>query len=536
MIATTTPPPTDVAGYDPVATAGNCEWDGDAANKAIRFFNIALTHTKGKWAGRPFELEPWQDAAIRTLFGWKRADGSRRYRTSFWFLPRKNGKSAIAAGIANYVLLCDGEAEAECYCAASDREQASLVFKAAASMLRSNDRLAKRVKIRDSLRRIIYKDSFLRAIPANEGGSHGFNAHLIVGDELHTWPNRDFYDTLHTSTGAREQPLEVYITTAGHDQTSICHEVYQRAKAIRDGDVDDPSFLPVIYEASPDSDWKDPATWRAANPNLGVSIREDYIADECSKAVENPAYENTFRRLHLNQWTQQENRWLQIHHWDACATTEGEIDDAEPIWCGLDLSKTTDFTAFVSVTPQGSGYKCHGHYWVPSQRIEYLERKHNIPLGQWVAAGWVTACDGASIEYGPVHRHIIDEAKRCDVRAIGFDPYNAHATRVHLEEEHGLPMVEMRQGMITLSSPSKTLERLVLDHNLDHSGDPVLRWMADNVAVKVDENGNIRPVKTVGGNYRHIDGIVALIMAIGQAELAREDSGSIYNEPGALLL
>lgn len=529
MTAATQSPPSDVAGFDPVATAGECEYDGDAADKAIKFFHLALTHTKGKWAGKSFELEQWQQAAIRTLFGWRRPDGTRRFRTSFWFLPRKNGKSAIAAGVASYVLLCDGEAEAECYCAASDREQASLVFKAAASMLRSNDRLAKRVKIRDSLRRIIYKDSFLRAIPANEGGSHGFNAHLIVGDELHTWPNRDFYDTLHTSTGAREQPLEVYITTAGHDQTSICYEVYQRAKAVRDGEIVDPSFLPVIYEAAPGGDWKDPEVWKRANPNLGVSIREDYIADECSKAVENPAYENTFRRLHLNQWTQQESRWLQMHHWDSGPATAEPIADGEPIWCGLDLSSTTDFTAFVEVTPSGEGYKCRGHYWAPAERVEYLERKHNIPLSEWIAAGWVSVCPGRTIEYGPVHRYILDEAKRCDLRAIGFDPYNAHATRVMLEEEHGLPMVEMRQGMLTLSSPAKALERLVLEHRLDHSADPVLRWMADNVAVKVDENGNIRPVKTVAGSYRHIDGVVALIMGLGQAELARDEPASIYD-------
>lgn len=510
-------PPNDVAGFDPVATAGACEYDHWAADKAVAFFHKGIKHTKGKWAGQPFTLQPWQEDAIRTLFGWKRPDGTRRFRTSFWFLPRKNGKSAIAAGIALFCLLCDGEPEAECYCAASDKEQASLVFRAAASMLRAQPAFANSVKIRDSLKRVIYKDSFLRAIPANEGGSHGFNSSVIIGDELHTWPNRDFFDTLHTSTGAREQPLEVYITTAGHDQTSICHEVYTRAVAIRDGDIEDESFLPVIYEAGADADWKDPEVWAKANPNLGVSISTEYIEAECKKATENPAYENTFRRLHLNQWTQQENRWLQIHHWDACAATPEPIGDGEPIYCGLDLSSTTDFTACVTVTPCGDGYKSVGHYWVPEERIEWLSRKHNIPVAQWVRDGWVTACPGRTIEYGPVHSYITDMAERCDLRSIGFDPYNAHATRVELEDNRGLPMVEMRQGVNTLSSPSKALETLVLEHRLDHSGDPVLRWMADNVAVKVDENGNIKPVKKVAGSYRHIDGIVALVMAIGRA-------------------
>lgn len=528
-------PPRNVAGFDPIATAGDCWYDPEAAERAIRFFGIGLTHTKGKWAGQSFDLEPWQQDAIRTLFGWRRPDGNRRFRTSFWFLPRKNGKSTIAAGIANYCLLCDGEPEAECYCAASDREQASLVFKAAASMLRGNETLSSKVKIRDSQRRIIYGSSFLRAIPANEGGSHGFNSSLIVGDELHTWPNRDFYDTLHTSTGAREQPLEVYITTAGHDRESICHEIYQRAKAVRDGVIADETFLPVIYEAGEADDWQSPETWKKANPNLGVSVREDYIAAECKKAKESPAYENTFRRLHLNQWTQQEKRWIPIQHWDACPATPCDIPEGEPIYVGLDLSSTTDFTACVTVTPTEGGYKASGRYWLPEERIGWLERKHNVPVSQWALDGWVIPCPGRTIEYGPIHRHIIDLSESFDLRSIGYDPYNAHATRVELEDEHGLPMVQMRQGMATLSSPCKALERLILEHKLDHSGDPVLRWMADNVAVKVDENGNIKPVKTVAGSYRHIDGIVALVMAIGRADADARGAGA-YESPGGLFL
>ena len=521
-------PPTDVAGYDPTATAGDCWYDHDAAQKAVRFFELGLTHTKGRWAGQAFKLEPWQDAFIRTLFGWKRKDGSRRYRTAFLFIPRKNGKSQIAAAIANFVLLCDAENEAECYCAASDREQASLVFKAAASMLRKNDIFNSRVKIRESLRRVIYKDSFLRAIPANEGGSHGFNAHLIVGDELHTWPNRDFYDTLHTSTGARDQPLEVYITTAGHDRTSICHEVYQRAKSVRDGKAPDQSFLPAIFEAEAEDDWTDPATWRKANPNLGVSIREDYIRDECEKAKANPAYENTFRRLHLNQWTGQDNRWLQMNHWDACEVTRSEIEEGTPVYAGLDLSQTRDFTALVLVHPSGTGFKSWGHYWLPEDRVEQLQNQHNVPLYEWIRDGWVSTCPGRTIEYGAMHQHIVDVSQRYDLRAVGFDPYNAHATRIELEDNHGITMVEMRQGVPTLSGPSKQLERAVLEHTLDHSADPVMRWMADNVAVKVDENGNIKPVKSVQGERRQIDGIVALVMGIGQADAAEDVAASVY--------
>jgi phage terminase large subunit-like protein len=524
--------PHDVAGFDPVATAGDCWYDEEAAEKAVRFIG-KLKHTKGKWAGQPVTLEPWQLAFIRTLFGWKRPDGTRRFRTAFLFIPRKNGKSFLAAAIALYVLFCDGEAEAECYCAASDREQASLVFKAAASMVRKERVLDSACKIRDSTRRIVYGESVLRAIPANEGGSHGFNAHLIVGDELHTWPNRDFYDTLHTSTGAREQPLEVYITTAGHDDQSICHEVYKRAVAVRDGQVEDQSFLPAIYEAGPDDDWNLEETWRKANPNLGVSVRLDYIRDEAKKAKENPAYENTFRRLHLNQWTAQDERWLPMQSWDNCPADWFEFEDGEPVWSGLDLSSVRDFTAFASVSKTDKGYRCKVHYWLPQNRLDYLGRKHNIAVEKWIAAGWITPIPGDTIHYEPIIHYIAEQARRVDQRGVAYDPWNAHAVRLELEDNHGITMVECRQGFKTMSSPSKELERLVVEGDLGHGGDPVLRWMADNVAVRRDESGNLMPKKGRDQAYSHIDGIVALIMAIGEAE-ADLNGSSIYSEPGAM--
>ncbi len=519
--------PTDVAGFDPVATAGDCWYDSEAAEKAVAFIG-KLKHTKGKWAGQPVTLEPWQQAFIRTLFGWKRLDGSRRFRVVFLFIPRKNGKSFLAAAISLYTLFCDGEAEAECYCAASDREQASLVFKQAASMVRKESVLDTRCKIRDSTRRIIYGDSVLRAIPANEGGSHGFNAHLIVGDELHTWPNRDFYDTLHTSTGAREQPLEVYITTAGHDMESICYEVYKRACAIRDGQVSDVSFLPAIYEAGADEDWTDPEVWKRANPNLGVSVRTDYLETECQKAKENPAYENTFRRLHLNQWTAQDERWLPMQSWDGCPGDRVDFEEGEPVWSGLDLSSVRDFTAFASVARRGDGYAINVHCWLPEKRLDYLGRKHNIPVLEWVRDGWVTPIPGETIHYEPIISHILAQSKRVDQRGIAYDPWNAHAVRLELEDQHGLTMVECRQGFKTMSSPSKELERLVVEMLLGHGGNPVLRWMADNVAVRRDENGNLMPKKGRDKEYSHIDGIVALIMAIGEAEASQEAECNTY--------
>jgi phage terminase large subunit-like protein len=325
MIASVYDAPSDVAGYDPFRDAEGYAFDALEAVRRIKFFETVLTHTKGHLKGKPFILEPWEKAIVATLFGWKREDGTRRYREAFIFIPRKNGKSTIAAGITLCVLYQDGEGAAECYCVAGDLDQTDMVYGTAAAMVRQNKRLDGISKVRDSRKRIVYGDSFFRAIPADDKGAHGFNLHFVCGDELHTWPGRDLKDTLHTGTGFRQQPLEVYITTAGFDLGSIAGETYTYACKVRDGQIDDPTFLPVIYEATKTNDWKEEATWRLANPNFGVSVRAEYLANECKKAIENPSYENTFKRLHLNQWTEQKTRWIKMEDWRACRVTEDRL-------------------------------------------------------------------------------------------------------------------------------------------------------------------------------------------------------------------
>lgn len=514
MICDARQPPC-IAGFDPNQNPGDSTYYPEDTILPVQFFRDALFHVKGPLAGQSFSLEQWQSEIVQTIFGWKRPDGSRRFRVVFIMVPRKNGKSTLIAGIANYMLLADNEGGAECYCAASDREQASLVFNMAAGMIRKCPGLAKRCKVREATRRIIYKDSFLRAIPANEGGSHGFNSHFIAGDELHAWPGRDFYDVLHTSTGARSQPLEIYITTAGYDRNSICYEVYKYACQVRDGVIDDPTFLPVIFEAKESDDWTDSEVWRKANPNMGVSISEEYLSRECAKAKQNPAYENTFRRLHLNQWTSQESRWLQMEKWRACEVTDLPLDPALPSFGSLDLSSNVDVTAWLTAQRVENGWRLRGHYFIPEGRMREAEKRDRVPYSQWVKRGWVTATPGDAVDYDMVHERVLADADKLQLEAVGYDPWNAEATRIYLEN-HGLTMVKMRQGVATLSGPCKELERAVIEGVLDHGNDPVLAWMAENVQVKNDENGNIRPVKPDhAGSAKRIDGIVAAVMAIG---------------------
>lgn len=527
------PGPDSLAGYDPLQDANGYFYDEEAAQKVVDFFAKGLKITSGAHAGEPFILQPWQDAYVRTLFGWKRTTGFRRYKLSYLQIPRKNGKSTLAAAIAIYVLFCDSEAEAQCYCAASNAEQATLVFRQAESFVRGTEWLADNCKIRTSQKRILYKDtSILRAIPANEGGSHGFNSHLIIGDELHAWPGRDFYDVLETSKLARTQPLSIYITTAGYDRTSICYEQYVRACQVRDREQSQPYFLPVVYEASEKDDWQDPETWKKANPNLDISIDRESLQELCDEAKRNPNFVNTFRRLHTNVWTQQETRWLDMECWRDCPTTEEDLD---PQFCvgGLDMSAVADMTAFVwgcrDDESDASTFRCRGHYWLPEVKAREYQQAYNLPIDEWVERDILTLIPGRRIEQTYIERFI----RELGVRTIGYDRYETERIRQDLEAD-GFTMIEIAQGFVSLSAPAKQLERLVLGRQIDHGSCPCLQWQAGNAVAVQDINGNVRPVKNHGA--QKIDGIVALIMMLFVLQQSPPPYRSMYETPGMLSL
>ena len=295
-------------------------FDERAATIAVNFFEKLLRHSKGEWAGQPFVLQPWQrDQIIRPLFGWKRPDGTRKYRVAYIEVPRKNGKSSLAAGIANLLLFADDEPSAEVYSAAADRDQAAIVFDEAKAMTEGAPVLARRVDIYkrsivDAKTRSVY-----RVLSADAFTKHGLNVHGVIFDELHAQPNRDLWDVLKTGTGARRQPMFMQITTAGYDRNSICWEQHEYATKVLDGVIEDPEFFAYIAAADVDDDWLDEAIWRKANPSLGVTVKLDYLQAEARRAEQTPAYQNTFRRLHLNQWTQQETRWLSLEAWNLCS-------------------------------------------------------------------------------------------------------------------------------------------------------------------------------------------------------------------------
>lgn len=512
-------------------------FDEQAASRAVNFFPDCLCHVKGEKAGTPFVLHESHAKIIRDLFGWKRrSDHTRRYRKAYVEIPRKNAKSTLAAGIALYLLLCDGEQGGEVYSAASTRDQASLVFGMAADMVKKSSVLGKHVMLRESTKRMLHKrsQSFYRAISADHMGAHGFNASGIIFDELHTQPDRNLWDVLDTSTGARKQPLTFAITTAGHDRSSICWELHQYAIAVRDGMIHDPSFYPVLFSADPNDDWREEVTWRKANPLLGEAVSIDYLREQARRAAENPAFENTFRQLHLNQWTEQASRIVSMIHWDNCRQDIRPEDyHGRPCFAALDLSSTRDVTALALVFPEDNGgFTVFPWFWLPEATVDQRAGQDQRMIRNFASHGWVTLTSGNEVDVRELSEHIFEILQPFEVMRIGYDPWNSTGV-IQLLKEIGIPndlLVKMPQSFSTYNEPFKRLLTLLGTGKFRHDSNAVLRWMAANVSHKTDPSGNIRPDK--GKSAEKIDGICAMLMAMALA-IQHGETGAAYSSAGS---
>lgn len=522
-----------IPGYDPIATAGNCVFDEKAAKLALDFFPECLRHVKGSEAGKQFELRPWEKGIIANLFGWKRPDGTRRFREAFIYVARKNGKTCLAAGLVLLALFCDAEPGAEIYSAAADRDQASLVFDQARGMVMQEPELRSRATV--YTKAIVLNDlsGSYKAISADAHTKHGYNVHFAVIDELHAQPNANLVDVLVTATGSRRQPLIVFITTADYQRDSICNTKYAQACRVRDGAIKDESFLPVIFEATPEDDWTKPETWRKANPNMGISVSFDYLARECKHAQETPTYENTFKRLHLNLRTEQDVRWLPFERWQECACKpDYEELRGQPCFAGIDLASTRDLTALVLYFP--NTHFVLPFFWVPGENAELRERRDKVPYQTWARAGHITLTEGNVFDFGIVREKLRELATIYDIKELAFDRWGATQLMLEMQSD-GLNVELCGQGFASMSAPSKEVERLVIGGTLRHPDNAVLNWCASNVAVEMDAAGNIKPSKKK--STERIDGMVALVMAVWSASRnAIGPCGSVYESRGLVVL
>ncbi len=515
-------------------------YDKSTADYAVAFIEN-LCHTKGTWAGKPFELIDWQEQIIRDLFGTLKPNGYRQFNTAYIEIPKKQGKSELAAAVALLLTCGDGEERAEVYGCAADRQQAAIVFDVAADMVRMCPALSKRVKILASQKRLIYTptNSFYQVLSAEAYSKHGFNIHGVVFDELHTQPNRKLFDVMTKGSGdARMQPLYFLITTAGTDTHSICYETHQKAKDIIEGRKIDPTFYPVIYGADESDDWTDPKVWKKANPSLDITVGIDKVKAACDSAKQNPGEENAFRQLRLNQWVKQAVRWMPMEKWDNCAFTVDE-DELEGRVCygGLDLSSTTDITAFVLVFPpldEEDKYIILPYFWIPEDNLNLRVNRDHVPYDVWERQGYLQTTEGNVVHYGFIEQFIERLGERFNIREIAFDRWGA-VQMVQNLEGMGFTVVPFGQGFKDMSPPTKELMKLVLEQKIAHGGHPVLRWNMDNIYIRTDPAGNIKADKEK--STEKIDGAVATIMALDRAIRCGNDHGaSVYDERGILFI
>ena len=491
--------------------------DQAKADRALRFIS-RLKHTKGEWDGKPFVLEEFQKKLIEKVFGTVNEDGYRAIRTLYIEIGRKNGKSEVGAAIALLLLFADSEPGAEIYSAAADKDQAAIIFNVAAEMVRKAPALMKRCRIIDSTKRIIVPSthSIYRVLSADHMTKHGFDAHGVIFDELHTQPNRELWDVLTTSQGTRRQPIVVALTTAGYDRQSICWEQHEYAEKVRNGVIKDQTFHSVVYTVPKDDDWKDERNWYKANPGLNIFRSLEEMREKANKAVHVPALQNTFRRLYLNQWTAQATRWLDLDVWDRTAGEVYEEDlEGETAYGGLDLALVEDVASFVLVFPdQDRCFDVLPFFWVPEETVIKRSERDGVPYDLWVEQGYIEATPGAVIDYRYIGRKIQELGDRYHIDEIRYDRWGATQLMQELEDE-GFTVVRFGQGYQSMSPPTKELLNLALARRIRHGGNPVLRWMADNVVVTQDPAGQLKPDKSK--SKEKIDGIVATIMGLDGA-------------------
>lgn len=515
-------------------------YDKESADFAVEFIEN-LTHTKGQWAGKPFELIDWQEQIVRDIFGILKPNGYRQFTTAYIEVPKKQGKSELAAGFSIFLTCADGEERAEVYGCAGNRQQASIVFDVAVDMIKNCPPLLKRIKILASSKKIIYlpTNSFYQVLSAEAYSKHGFNISGVIFDELHVQPNRKLFDVMTKGSGdARTQPLYFLITTAGNDTTSIGYEIHQKALDILEGRKIDPTFYPVIYSAKENEDWTDPEVWRRVNPSVDITVSMEKIQEMCDSAKQNPAEENAFRQLRLNQWVKQDVRWMPMEKWDACnfrvnpRELEGRI-----CYGGLDLSSTTDITAFVLVFPpeyEGDKYQVLPYFWLPEDSLDLRVRRDHVPYDVWNGQNFLKTTEGSVIHYSFVEKFIEELGKKYNIQEIAFDRWGAIQISQNLEEL-GFTMVMFGQGYGSISPPTKELMNLTFERRIAHSGNPVLRWMMDNVFVEMDAAGNIKPSKKK--STEKIDGVVALVMALDRAiRCGNISTTSVYDERGLIFI
>lgn len=508
-------------------------FDKKAAMRAIHFIE-KLKHTKGEWAGQRFRLEPWQQFVLWNIFGWKNADGTRRFRYAYIEIARKNGKTALSAGIGLYMLFADGESRPEVYSAATVKDQAKICFSDAVEIVKATDLKNYLTPYRNS---IVYelKGGTMKPLSSDYGTHDGLNPSCGIIDEFHAHKDSGMFDVIKSAFGARRQPLMFVITTAGFNKSGACYAYRENVIKVLRGVNEDDSLFGIIYTLDDKSEWDDPKMWIKANPNLGVSLSADYLADQVKDAKNRPEAVRNVMTKNVDLWVDAERTWILDDAWQKCIGTTAPADlKGCACWGGLDLSNVSDITAYVLLFHENDRFQLLPHFWIPEEKMREKIRKENINYDKWVAEGYVTVTPGNVIDYDFVKADILRIVADYDLRTSAYDRWNSSQTIIDLQNE-GMECNPFGQGYGSMSAPTKEFEKLVLTGKIEHFGNPVLRWMLASTLVKTDPAGNIKPDKEK--STQKIDGIVAAIMALGEWMTAQaNDERNPYENRGLLTL
>lgn len=521
-------------------------FDTTAAKAAVIFFPTFLKHWKAGYAGKTFVLQPWQQFITWVIFGWKRADHTRRYRTAYIEVARKNGKTSWAAGMGLFMMLLDGEEGAEIYTAATKRDQARIAHKDAKEMVKRSPKLRKYIKIfKDNLSSETNSSSY-EPLGANHDSLDGLNMHCSIVDEIHAHKSRDLWDVLEESGASRDQPLMLGITTAGSNRQTICFQLHVYTEQILSSRLQDDSFFGIIFTLDEDDDWEDERNWIKANPSIGVNKKWSAMREAAAKAKAMTSALNNFLRKHLNVWTAAATRWLKRKAWDACGRWQFTESDLHGRRCygGLDLSSTLDVTAWVLVFPpllplpekDENGQReltidhCYiilPRLFIPEENMEERIKRDRVPFDAWERAGYIIPTPGNVIDHAWIIAQIDADMQQFDVQEAAFDRWGAAQIQTNLIEMGGEEfLIQFGQGFVSMSPPSKEFERLVMLEILAHGNNPALTWMADNVVIRSDPAENIKPDKEK--SFERIDGIVATIMGLDRATRHKPKPPSRY--------
>jgi phage terminase large subunit-like protein len=531
-------------------------FDHKTANRAIEFFPKLLVFYEGEWDNKPFVLMPWQKFIVGNLFGWKSEDGFRRFRTAYIEASKGAGKTPLASGIGLYGLVMDDEPGCEIYSAATTRDQAGILFRDAKAFVEGSPALLRRLTVDKNNIAYTEKNSYFRPLSSEHRGLDGKRPHIALIDEIHEHPNALVVDKMRAGTKGRRQALIVEITNSGYDRHSVCYQHHEHSEKILEGVFENDSWFAYItgldvcekcsadgktipVDGCPDCDsWKDESKWIKANPSLDVIIPRKYLREQVAEASEMPSKENIVKRLNFNIWTESVTKWLSLEKWNACGdAVDPEALKGRTCYGGLDLSSTTDITAWVLVFPPekiGGKYSVLCRFFIPEDNMRERSRRDHVPYDLWTKQGFITATPGGIIDYAFVLDQIRKDAEYYDIAELAFDRWGSQKITTDLQDigfevEGKKSLIQFGQGFASMAAPTKELEKMVLSGEIAHGGNPVMTWMISNAVVRTDPAGNMKVDKSK--STERVDGVIGLVMGIARAML-KNDTTSIYETRG----